>query len=439
MPNVFKCLLTIALALGSATAGAVTNLQFWHSMSGEKGRLVQELVDGFNKENQGKIAVQVQFIGTYEEGLNKVRTALLANRGPHVVQITDIGTQVMIDSGSIVPLQDLAAGDPAFPMKELLPQLRHYYEIDGKLCSLPFASSNPIIYYNVDAFAKAGLKRPPATFTEMAEYSKILTDKNAKVTGITWPLHSWFYEQFLSVQGKSLVNNENGRKGRATEALYSSPESLEFVNLWAKMVKDGSFANVGRGWEPAEQNFLAGRSAMLVTSTSDVFEVGKKAHFKMMTAPLPKRNANTPGGTIIGGNSLWILKGKPAEEQKAAYELVKYMASKPVQRKWHTATGYFPIRADVIAELETEGFYTKNPAARTAIDQLRASPDIAATHGALIGPFSEARVHIESAIEKVLAGQAETKVALAKAKSLTDEALARYNKGRDGANASSKN
>lgn len=407
-------------------------VQFWHSMSGEKGRLIGDMVEAFNQapENKGKIKAQVQFIGTYEEGLNKTRTALLARKGPHVVQITDIGTQVMIDTGGVEPLQTFAAGDPGFPSKELLPQLRRYYEIDGKLQSLPFATSNPLIYYNADAFAKVGIKGPPKTFAELVEVSRKLTNKEAKTFGITWPLHCWFFEQFLAKQGQALVNNENGRKGRATETNFLSPEALEFVNLWVGMVKEGTFANVGRGWEPAEQNFLAGRSAMLITSTSDVFEIQKKAPFKVVTAPLPTKDPKVSGGTIIGGNSLWILKDKPEAERQAAYQLVKWMASKPMQRKWHTSTGYFPIRSDLIAELEKEGFYQKNPNAKTAIDQLRASPAIPATAGALLGVFPELRENVDSAMERILTGGEDMKKALGTAKTQTDQALARYNRGR---------
>jgi sn-glycerol 3-phosphate transport system substrate-binding protein len=169
---------------------------------------------------------------------------------------------------------------------------------------------------------------------------------------------------------------------------------------------------------------------MFITSTSDVFEVSKKASFRVMTAPLPKKTADAPGGTVIGGNSLWILKAKPADEQKASYAFLKFMASKPVQRKWHMNTGYFPIRADVIADLEKEGFYASHPAVKTAVDQIRATPDTPATRGALMGVFSEARIHVESAIEKVLAGQ-DAKTVLARAKVQTDEALARYNRGRE--------
>jgi sn-glycerol 3-phosphate transport system substrate-binding protein len=405
-------------------------LEFWHSMSGEKGELLHSIVEKFNSspENEGRVRVELQFVGSYEEGLNKLRTALLADRGPHLVQITDIGTQAMADSGAIVPLQDFIDRDPEFPLAQILRPIRRYYEIGGRLDSLPFATSGPILYCNADSFSKAGIKAPPRTFAELIEDSRKLTDPAQKTTGVTWPLHSWFFEQFLARQGVPFANHDNGRKGRATSVNFTSPEAFAVVSLWAGMVKEGTFANVGRGWEPAEQNFLAGRSAMLITSTSDVFEIQKKAPFRILTAPLPSKDLKTPGGTVVGGNSIWIMKGKPAAEREAAYRFLKFMASKASQRAWHVGTGYFPIRADVIAELEKEGFYKKNPAAKTAIDQLRASADIPAAQGALLGVFSEARENVESALELILAGYRTPEDALAWAKSRTEDALARYNK-----------
>jgi sn-glycerol 3-phosphate transport system substrate-binding protein len=426
--------LTLVMLFPLLAQSTPLTLQFWHSMTGPKGELLQQIVREFNAapENQGKLVVDFQFVGSYEEGLNKLRTALLAHRGPHIAQITDIGTQLMVDSKSITPLYHFTDSDADFPMAQLLLPIRRYYEVGGHMYSLPFATSNPIIYYNAAAFKKAGLTHPPKTYAELEEFSRKLTDKATKTTGITWPLHSWFFEQFMARQGKELTNHENGRSGRATEVNLTTPEAAEFVNLWARMVKEGTFSNVGRGWDPAEQNFLAGRSAMLITSTSDVFEVLKHASFPVATAPIPSKDATVKGGTIVGGNSLWILAGKPEAEQKAAYQFIKFMASKPIQRKWHSGTGYFPIRADLIADLEKEGFYKKYPAAKTAIDQLRGSADMPATWGALIGNFPEVRESIESAIEKVLAGRLETAAALKSAKEESDKNLQRYNRGHGG-------
>jgi sn-glycerol 3-phosphate transport system substrate-binding protein len=417
--------------VGQAFA-ATTVLQFWHSMGGQKGKLLQEIVQEFNSlpENKDKAQVIVQFVGSYEEGLNKLRTALIGGRGPHVVQITDIGQRVMIDSHAVTPLQDFIDKDPEFPLNQILPPIRHYYELNKRLYSLPFATSNPIIYYNEDAFKKAGVLKPPATFKELEEVSRKLTDAQTHVQGLTLPLNSWFFEEFLARQGANLVNPGNGRVDRANQANYTSSEGVEFVSLWARMVRDGTLANVGRGWDPAEQNFIAGRAAMLITSTSDIFEVIKEAPFKLGLAPIPARALTDKGGTIIGGNSLWILNNKPIAEQQAAYRFIKFMASPSTQEKWHTHTGYFPIRADVIDSLKNRGFYDKFPVAWTAIEQMRASPDMDATRGALMGVFPEAREHIATAIEEVLAGRTDVLTALRKAKAKTDFSLMRYNRGK---------
>jgi sn-glycerol 3-phosphate transport system substrate-binding protein len=428
MKNTILCLLV--LSISAQAKAAEVKLAFWHSMTGSKGKLVSALVDKFNGEpaNAGKLKVEAQFVGTYPDGLNKVRTALMAKRGPQIIQIFDIGTKVMIDSGAIVPLADFIAKDPSFPTAEILPEIRRYYEVSGKLHSLPFATSNPILYYNADALQKAGLK-PPVSFAELKEVAAKLSSAEKKTTGVTWPLHSWFFEEFMAIQGRDLVNHDNGRASAPTEALYTQPEGIAFVELWADMVRNGSFANAGRGWEPSEQSFLAGRSAMMITSTSDVLEVARKAPFKVGTAPLPKRDTRIASGTIIGGNSLWIMKGKP-EEEAGSYAFLKFMASFDNQKFWHTNTGYFPIRKDVIAALEKEGFYKKYPAAQTAIDQLRASAPITATQGALMGVFQEAREHIENAIEQVLSGKSTAAQALTEAKQKTDAALQRYNRTR---------
>jgi sn-glycerol 3-phosphate transport system substrate-binding protein len=94
-------------------------------MTGSKNKLLDGIVQDFNNlpENKGKITVFSQFVGSYEEGLNKLRTALIGGKGPHVVQITDIGQRVMIDSGAIRPLQDFIDQDPSFPLSQILPSL----------------------------------------------------------------------------------------------------------------------------------------------------------------------------------------------------------------------------------------------------------------------------------------------------------------------------
>lgn len=427
---------TISILFAITAQASPVTLDFWHSMTGDKSQVLEKIATEFNSlpVNKEKVQIKLTYVGTYTDGINKLRTSLMAGKSPHIAQIYEIGTQVMIDSGAITPLEDLIAGDKEFGMGEMLPQVLRYYRVNGRLFSLPFATSNPVIYYNADLFAKAGIKTPPKTFEELAEDAEKLTNKEAKLTGVTWPINSWFFEQFLAKQGAVFLDHDNGRSGRATKANFNSPEGLRYTEFLVGLIKNGVFANVGKDWEPPVMNFMSGRTAILVTSTSDVFAITEKAPFKVSTAPLPVPAGmeKVAGGTVIGGNSLWILSKKPTMEQKLAYEFVKFMASAPIQRLWHTRTGYFPIRKDVIASLESEGFYKKNPNAKTAIDQLLNSAEVPATQGALTGVFPETREHIESAIEEVLAGKSDVRSALTKAASRTEIALARYNKMQEG-------
>ncbi len=412
----------LILQLTSLIAFAAPTLQFWHSMTGEKGKLVQEMVDEFNQK--GGVQVKTQFVGTYEEGLNKTRTAILARQEPHIVQIAELGTQTMLDTKAVEPVES------AVDKKLLLPQLRSYYEVGGKLQALPFATSNPILYYNKDAFQKAGIKEAPKTWEELKKVAEKLTDPKAKTFGITWPLHCWFFEQLLAVQGELLVLPQNGRGAQVSESNLTSPAALEVVTLWKDLVEKGHFANVGRGWEPAQQSFLAGRSQMLITSTSDVFEIQKRASFQVGTGFLPMKDSKQKGGTIIGGNALWLLKNKSEAEKKGAADFLNWMLTPQMQKKWHLGTGYFPVRADVIAQLEKEGIYQKYPNAKTAINQLKAAPATASSQGALIGVFPELRENVSDAIEKVLTQKVAVNEAMGRAKTKTDEAIRRWQKTR---------
>ena len=76
--------------------------------------------------------------------------------GADLVQIYDIGTLFMIDSGWVIPMQDMIDSE-GYDVSDLEPNITAYYTVDDKLYSMPFNSSTPILYYNKDMFDKAGV------------------------------------------------------------------------------------------------------------------------------------------------------------------------------------------------------------------------------------------------------------------------------------------
>ena len=76
-----------------------TTITFWHSMGGVNGEAMDYLVNKFNEENTDGITVEAVYQGEYDDTINKLKSAQIGNMGADLVQIYDIGTRFMIDSG----------------------------------------------------------------------------------------------------------------------------------------------------------------------------------------------------------------------------------------------------------------------------------------------------------------------------------------------------
>ena len=96
------------LGHGVGTASADTReITFWHSMGGVNGEAITKMVEDFNAAYAGKIKVNVEYQGTYDDAINKIKAAGMSALPCDVVQVYDIGTRFMIDSGWALPMQEM--------------------------------------------------------------------------------------------------------------------------------------------------------------------------------------------------------------------------------------------------------------------------------------------------------------------------------------------
>ncbi len=428
----------LVLLTVSAAAQEPVEIEFWHAMGGYNGEVVNDLVERFN-ESQDEVHVKSQNTGSYNDTLTKTQAAVQSGSAPHIVQIYEIGTQVMVDSGIIIPIEDLGrdvVGDNTFDWGKFLTPVSNYYNVDGKLHSMPFNSSTPLLFYNKDAFREVGLdpNDPPQTFAEMVEYAEALTirdeDGSIERYGFTLGIVGWFVEQMAANQDAQLVNNNNGRDGRATESYLDQEAVVRFIELWKEMVDQGIMLNPGRGWDGANQAFLSGRSAMIIESTASVgrFTNGlEEMDDQLGTAFLPRPEGVDRGGVIIGGASLWAIADHPQEELEAAWKFLSFLSEEEQQVDWFEKTGYFPVtKAAVEKEMNTQ-FFSESPNHLTAFLQLLLSKKAVSTQGALIGTFPEVRQIVEEAVEKTLQGDMTPQEAMEEASARVDRSLEQYN------------
>lgn len=401
-------------------------IDFWHAMGGAAGEAIKKFVEDFNA-SQTEITVVETYQGSYDEALTKAKTALQSNSGPAVMQIYDIGTRFMIDSGWTVPVQQYIDSEK-FDLSKLESNITAYYSIDGKLNSMPFNSSTPIVYYNKNAFKDAGLdpEKPPKTLRELEEAAKKLTKKDSggqvSMYGMSFAIYGWFFEQFQCKMGLDFVNNGNGRTAKATEVSFVNNENIELLKWWKRGVDEGWAANLGRKTADTKAAFLAKKVAIIMDSTAALESV-INSDFEVGTVYYPNPLEGEGKGVSIGGGSVWMMK-KSEDEQKAAWEFVKYLVTPPVQAYWATKTGYFPITKDAQNEAVFTEHIAKFPQFTTALNQLHDSPG---TVGAVIGVFPEARQQIEKAIEDCVLNQKTAEQSLKDAAGAINQAISDYN------------
>ena len=110
----------------TTAAGPTTMITFWHSMGGVNGEAIDYLVNKFNTENTQGITVEAQYQGSYDDAINKLKSAQIGSMGADLVQIYDIGTRFMIDSGWVVPMQELVDAD-GWDLAQVEPNIAAYY------------------------------------------------------------------------------------------------------------------------------------------------------------------------------------------------------------------------------------------------------------------------------------------------------------------------
>ena len=424
-----KVWILATLIVGSALAQKV-QINFWHSMGGVLGEATEALVKDFN-QSQNQYEVRAQYVGSYDDGINKLLAALRAGRGfPHVVQIYDIGARIMADSGAVLPLGELAK-EKGYDLDQLLPQPRNYYTVGDTLYGLPFNSSNPILYFNMAAFQEAGIPyRPTWTLKDLEEAARKLTKKDASGKtiryGLSIPIDSWFVEQISYNSGTYFCNNENGRKARATAVTFDNQAAAAFLEMYARLVREGVAANTGRDWTASQNLFAQGQAAIAAYSTASLTGVLRQVgnRFPVRTAFYPYLQERN--GVAIGGAALYLLKGFSPQETEGAWAFIRFLLEPKNQAKWHLATGYFPVVKGVQELPEVHQAHVKNPNYTTAIQQLNTSKVNMSSAGCLMGSFPEIRQYVQSAWEEILQGK-PVRDALAQAKARADQALARYN------------
>lgn len=425
--RLISALLGATLAAGAAaSARAATEIEWWHAMSGARNQVVQQVARQFNSTQSDYRLVPV-FKGTYEQVLEAGLAAFAAGRPPHIIQVFDVGTGVMMtNEDAIVPVSEvLGMGDGAFDKSQYLPGIVAYYSRpDGKMLSFPYNSSSPILYYNKAIYRQAGLDpdAPPTTWPEVWRHARQIVATGAASCGYTSTWLTWIHlENFAAWNDLQYATQENGLAGLDIELKINAPLFVKHMQEIADLARDGVFGYGGRT-TGAKNLFISGECGILTESSGGLGDIVESG-VEFGTGPLPYEPmaAGAPQNTVPGGASLWVFAGHPKRDYAGVAAFFDFLSQTEVQSWLHQVSGYLPVTMEAYEATKGAGFYQANPGREQPILQMIGKEPTESSRGIRAVNLPELRAIQDDEIEAMLAGQQTARQAL-------DNAVARGNR-----------
>ncbi|TBR38133.1 extracellular solute-binding protein [Marinomonas agarivorans] len=401
------------LGMFSSAAMATTSIEWWHGMGGNLGETVNKMAEEFNASQSDYRVVPI-YKGTYEETMTAGISAFRAGEAPHIIQIFDAGAATLMNAkGAAKSVQEIMIENGyGFDIEDYVPGVRYFYGDDkGNMIGMPFNASTPVLYYNKELLAKAGVQ-PPKTWEEFEGIAKKLKAKG--IAAFSQSHTPWiFFENFHSRHNIMMTDQNNGFSGLPKKLNYNNKHLAMHLTKMKEWKDKGYYNYYGSNWGDNQTPFEKQEVAMWFGSSGSFGGLKKSTDFDFGTTYLPYWNSvnKDAGTTFIGGAALFSMAGHSKAEYKAVAAFFDYMTKPETQYFWHKETGYVPITTAAYELAKKDGYYKANPDAEVGILQLSLDGG-EWTKGYRMGFYPQTRESIYREIDRVMSDKTSVDNAL---------------------------
>jgi sn-glycerol 3-phosphate transport system substrate-binding protein len=399
----------------ASPALAVTEIQWWHAMTGANNDVIVKLATDFNA-SQTDYKVIPTYKGNYPDTMNAGIAAFRAGNAPHIMQVFEVGTATMMAAtGAVKPVYKLMAdAGEKFDPKNYLSAITGYYSTSkGEMLSFPFNSSSTVMWVNLDELKKANVEIPK-TWPDVFEAGKKLKAAGHDTCGFSGSWVTWVnLEQLSAWHNVPLASKANGLDGFDTVLEFNGPLQVKHLETLVELQKTKVYDYAGRT-NTGEGRFTSGECPIYLTSSAFFGNVKAQAKFAFTAVPMPYYPdvKGAPQNSIIGGASLWVMGGKSADEYKGVAKFLTFLSDTDRQVYIHKASGYLPITKAAYAKAKEEGFYKDQPYLETPLIELTNKEPTDNSRGLRLGNMVQLRDVWSEEIEQALAGKKTAKQAL---------------------------
>ncbi|MFI6345406.1 extracellular solute-binding protein [Streptomyces sp. NPDC050560] len=254
------------------------------------------------------------------------------------------------------------------------------------------------LIYNVDLLKQAGLE-PPTTWDELKATAKKLTHGSTFGMAFSATPDADGVYQFLPFFWSAGGDEAHLDDGKGAPALQ----------LWKDLVAQKSASSAVVTWNQQDVNdqFIAGRTAMMVNGPWQVPVLGQHKDLHWAVAPIPVPQAGKPPVPPIGGTVMTIPRTDDKDRQHTAARIINCLNERRNQVAWGEAVNNVPTVAAA-----TEQYKKQNPKLAAFADEVATARSRTDRVGANWPVVSDA---LAGAFQSVLTGRASAQSALARA------------------------
>jgi sn-glycerol 3-phosphate transport system substrate-binding protein len=415
---------TAGLALMAQSAWAV-DLEFYFpvAVGGGAAATIEEMTQAYMAENPD-VNITAIYTGSYADTTTRAITAARGGNAPQLAILLSTDMFAMIDEGIVLAWDDFLTEEELETwIGGFYPSFMRNSQTEGQTWGIPFQRSTPVLYWNKEAFAAAGLdpETPPATWDEMVEFGKTLTQRDASGNVTQWGVRipssgfpSWLFTGLVASNGQDGLANDAG-----TEVYFDTPEVVGALEYLVSLATEHEVMAPGiLDWGATPRAFMDGESAMIWTTTGNLTNIRNNATFDFGVAMLP---ANVRRGAPTGGGNFYLFDGSSDEQLRAAVDFVKWATAPQQAADWAIATGYVAPREDTWATERMQAYAQEVPGALVAREQLAyAVPELSTFEGPRITQV------MNDNIAAAIVGDKTPAQAMADAQAAADAILAPY-------------
>jgi sn-glycerol 3-phosphate transport system substrate-binding protein len=339
--------------VATATTANAADIEFWYGNTGVIEEAIQNACSAFN-ESQSEHHVTCVGQGSYEAGMQKAIAAYRSGQSPVLIQFFDAGTLDLMLSNAVIPVQEIS---PDAPWGDFINGARSYYETSkGELFSQPYNGSTLIFYANKEMLGKAGITEIPETWAGVMDAARKLKDAGVGCPFVT-DAHPWrVLEEFSARHGVPIASEHNGYGGLDAKYTFNTGLVADHLKNLAEWRKEG-LVKLDQDTKAGKYNaaFNAGECAMMEGSTGSYGAAFKALGDKVMIAMAPMYKGYQRHNTLIGGASIWVMKGHSDAEYAAAMAFLNFLRQDDNQIAFTRMTGYMPVTKSALNKLVASG------------------------------------------------------------------------------------